>query len=177
MFLKNYYKNLGMFHANNKAGVLFTAPDGSEKEVWHYESYSKDYAVLTLALTKITDLITSYGSYAGVLLGDGNVPPTPSDYRLSGNIITGVVMSASTTATSTEDGVEKTVLYTVTNNNSKAITIGEIGYLVSVYGMTKSGGTSACNVLVERTALDVPITIEPGGVGQITYTLRMNYPT
>ena len=32
-------------------------------------------------------------------------------------------------------------------------------------------------IWVERTVLETPVTIPAGGVGQVTYTIRMNYPT
>lgn len=29
---------------------------------------------------------------------------------------------------------------------------------------------------INRTVFDTPVTIAAGGVGQVTYTIRMNYP-
>lgn len=58
---------------------------------------------------------------------------------------------------------------TITNNNETDITIGEVGIVYQT--------GSSYSVLFERTVLESPITIPAGGVGQVTYTIRMNYPT
>ena len=63
---------------------------------------------------------------------------------------------------------EGSAVLTITNNNATDITIGEVGIVYQ-------GSNTAA--LLERTVLDSPITIPAGGVSQITYTIRMNYPT
>lgn len=124
----------------------------------------------------ISKLRTSYTSYGGVVLGTGNVEPTLNDYKLSGDIITDYTYSCSVKSNSTADGTEIVATYTVTNNQSSAIIIKEIGIICGV-SATSSGSKAEYKVLYERTVLDSPVTIEAGGVGIVTYTIRMNYPT
>lgn len=117
-------------------------------------------------------LRTNYTGYGGVVLGTGTQAPTIDDYCLSGDLISSYTHSASFSNDFDENGAFGTTLFTITNTGTKAFTIGEIG-LIS--GLNSNG--SSYKALLEHTVLETPITIEPGGVGQITYTLRMNYPT
>lgn len=112
------------------------------------------------------------------LFGSGTTPPTMDDYKLEGTVATNCTCSHTIESTISEDGSEgtMTVTYTITNNNDAEITIGEIGIFLEMYWLT---GYSTCTnypYLVERTVLESPITIPAGGVGQVTYTIRMNYP-
>lgn len=119
----------------------------------------------------------------GVVFGDGTVAPSTDDYCLSGNAITGLVKGTNVTiASRLERGdayEEQTCVYTISNTSAKAITIGEIALAGAYY--TGTGTNSAASYrtmpfIIERTVLDSPITIEAGGIGQVTYTIRMNYP-
>lgn len=175
MFLSNFYKIYGMYFTKRFDGVSFTLPDGSIIKGYYYNTTTAPY---NFCLENIVDLSTTYYSN-GVIFGDGTTPPTISDYCLSGNIISGITMSSTRSATCTENAAETSVLYTITNNNTEAITIGEIGYIGynQYYKDSTSTSSNSERLLLERTVLESPITIEAGGVGQITYTLRMNYPT
>lgn len=117
---------------------------------------------------------SDYG--CGVIFGTGTTPPTFNDYRLSGTIISGITTTVSTTnIAAIENGVTLTTVYTITNNNSTAITIGEIGLVGKPYTNTTSTD-EAYKALFERTVLDTPITIESGAVGRVTYTITIQYP-
>ena len=117
------------------------------------------------------------GSESGVILGNGNTPPTLQDYKLSGNLITSYEYSSSVSSLQVEEGIEITATYTITNTGSENMTISEIGMIAPVCsGSTTAADGSYVN-LVERTVLETPVTIPAGGVGQVTYTIRMNYPT
>lgn len=118
-----------------------------------------------------------WGGY-GLLFGTDNTPPTVDDYKLAGDVITNCTYSNTTTSTITEDGSEGTLtnVYTITNNNDAEITIGEIGLYSELCWMTAYKAYTSYPVLLERTALETHITIPAGGVGQITYTIKMNYP-
>lgn len=175
MFLSNYYKILGMYFMNRNDGVSLTTPSGSSVRAYYYNYNTCHY---NFCLDNLRALSTSYSSN-GVIFGDGSTPPSVSDYCLSGNVITGIVSSSTRKATSTENSAENTVLFTITNNNAKAVTISEVGYIgYNQYYTSATGSNSFSDYfLLDRTVLESPITIEPGGVGQVTYTLRMNYPT
>ncbi len=108
-----------------------------------------------------------------ITFGDGNQAPSYDDYCLAGSAVTGISV-AENVVNSCEDGhIERKVVYTITNNNATSVTIGEIGVLANI---SYSSGSSYTKMLVERTALESPLTIEPGGVGQITYTLNASVP-
>lgn len=108
---------------------------------------------------------------AGVFFGDGDVAPTVDDYTLSGNPFTTFDATYTKSAASDNTGQYITVVYTITNTGSAEFTIREVG----LFGDTNN--TSTVAFLVERTVLDTPVTIPAGGVGQVTYTIRFNYPT
>jgi len=130
-----------------------------------------------IAAYHATSNATSYSKTPpGVVFGTGNTPPTVDDYTLSGSFISGLSTSnvtvAETTSKNDDGSMVFTYVYTINNSTGADITIGEIG--IQTYANSSS---YYINVLVERTVLDTPVTIAAGGVGQVTYTIRMNYPT
>ena len=143
-----------------------------------YALFSKAPVIVTTAgadtthengMPNITSLLASLqASYkAGVVLGTGDTAPTLYDYKLAGRVVTGFTYSYTVTSGKDENGSWAKAKYTITNNNTAAVTIKEIGIM---------GGNTVC--LLERTVLEVPITIEGGGgVGQIEYTVRYDVPT
>lgn len=160
MFLLNFYKIIGIASLGNSSGKLVKT-NGTEYNVSQTQALNGIGAVAAL-----NTLITSYSE--GAVFGDGDTPPALEDYKLSGNVITGISATVVVNSVYEANGMTTTATYTVTNNKSASVTIREIGVCTN---------TSSTNyVLVERTVLDTPITIEPGGVGQVTYTIRMNYP-
>jgi hypothetical protein len=102
--------------------------------------------------------ITSEGS---VFFGTGTTPPTYDDYSLSGEIISGLTIT--TSVTNENNGTEITALYTITNTSGADVTIGEIGLFFMKY-------------MIDRTVLETPLTITNGSIGQLTYTIQLNYP-
>lgn len=118
--------------------------------------------------------------YYGVCFGDGTTEPTVEDVCLSGVQHTSI-SKANTLITfnySTEDNGDfvLTAVYTITNTLANDITIAEVG--LAAKGSYFYGGYNYhVPILVEHSLLEIPITIPAGGVGQVTYTIRMNYPT
>lgn len=178
MFTKNWHKAAGAYitNAGSSVAITYTAMDGETVRTVVGNGYSVwcGYNMDDIKCPSMHKLRTSY-TYGGVILGTGNTAPTIDDNTLSGDLVTGYNYSASITKAADENGVKITALYTITNTNSKAITIGEIGLMCCI--CESASGNQTDKALLERTALEVPITIEPGGVGQITYTIRVNYPT
>lgn len=121
---------------------------------------------------------TSQYNY-GVFFGTGNSPANIDDYTFAGDFVTGCVASVVVTREIGDDQTSAivTAVYTITNNNDTTVTIGEMGMFHEVHGRTSSSQYANLGIMIERTALDTPITIEPGGVGQVTYTLNFNFPT
>ena len=114
---------------------------------------------------------------AGVLFGDGDDPEAIDDYKLAGNIIGNITGIARITRDYDSDGSLTTrVVYTITNNNSNAVSIKEIGILGSI-STGSSSSVEKYRCLLERTVLDAPVTIEAGGVGMVEYTLYAELPT
>lgn len=117
-------------------------------------------------------LQTSLSSSGGAIIGTGTTPATIDDYMLAGDMINTFTYSKTVTLTHDDDKTTITALYTITNTGAAAFTIGEIGLMAASYD---NNGTSY-KCLVERTVLDSPVTIEAGGVGQVTYTIEINMP-
>lgn len=116
---------------------------------------------------------TDVDGNGGVIIGTGTTPATIDDYKLAGDMITTFTYSKSVTITHDDDKTTITALYTITNTGSAAFTIGEIGLMAASYSKT----AESYKCLVERTVLDSPVTIEAGGVGQVTYTISAEMPT
>lgn len=172
MFLNNYYHALSTFLADqygfskwkNVYGATLDTRSDSDK--FHFGKNSSTYYIPTLHHIR-----NRYDQYAGVIIGTGTTPPQLEDYKLSGDMITTFSYSAGVTAKEENNGLVFTALYTITNTGTEAFTIGEIA-LMAGFGSDAKQDSKA---LVERTVLDAPVTIPAGGIGQVTYTIRLNY--
>jgi hypothetical protein len=159
--------------SGNSGGLTFTNYDGKSKEYAKYLSSNVPIHLLyALTFSNANTVCTAVASTAGVVFGNGADAVSMDDHELSGNVISTINTTAADVSSHEVGCAEKVMIYTVTNTGSESITISEIGY----YGAVGTGTTSTY-ALLERTLLETPITIEPGGVGQVTYTIRMNYPT
>ena len=175
MFTKNWYKAL--------AGVFFYCYD---KDTYIGVEGTNQYIRTPSSVTRLCEnndgsgypslhkMRTGLNGNGGVVIGTGTKAPAVDDYALDGDVITTYTYSVSLSKKYDGTGAEVTALYTITNTGSKAFTVGEIGLIAE---LGSYGNPTMYKALLERTVLDSPITIDPGGVGQITYTLRMNYPT
>lgn len=117
----------------------------------------------------------------GVVFGNGTDPESIDSYTMSGDILTKYTATCTRTLTYADGQTEIKYDYTITNNEDTDFTISEIGLLGYAYQDYKPSTYSHYyyyyNILFERTLLETPVTIPAGGVGQVSYTLRMNYPT
>ena len=174
MFTRNYYK--GILKIHNPAGVTkYTGLTGVEQTHAGYNDWMNlggSISATTARQAYIKNLQTTLAGNGGTVLGTGTTPPTVDDYALSGELVTGYTYMSSVSNEVHEDGQSITALYTITNNNDQPITIGEVGVIAS---FTKNSA-AAEKALLERTVLDAPITIAAGGVGQLTYTIRLYEP-
>lgn len=174
MFTKNWYKYIASCLNNAAVGTVKTLTGESYSPASYNDAIKLCYKVNSYNTASLHYLRNSLSDYSGPVIGTGTTAPTVDDYFLSGDVITTFTSSVNITTEDTEDGSIITALYTITNTGDSAFTVGEIGLL----GTAKSGQNDPkYRVLFERTVLDSPVTIEPGGVGQVTYTIRMNYPT
>lgn len=197
MFLRNYYKYYSRDHAGlnvsnvhglyiNTGGTVGPALYSSSTTVSH--QYAPSYRKTAMNYVRTYDIKTSVqnsstsnlnGGY-GVVFGSGSTPPTIDDYTLSGDVITGITVSYTTENSVSDDYTSATYskTYTITNNNSEAITIGEIALVGEECWQSQySSNTRYYHgfILYERTVLEEPIVIPAGGVGQVTYTIRKDW--
>ena len=181
MLLDNYYKLIAMSFGKSitRGGspIDFTTLTGATVSMRKHGSHTSSYYdTLGLAFgeTIAGNLTSSYGT----AFGTGTTPPTLSDYTLSGDLITGLSVTTARSVKEDESGVTCSLLHTVVNNNSDEVTIGEVSYIAQVTGFNgTSSNITNCYCLIERAVLDEPVTIPAGGVGQVTYTIRIIYPT
>lgn len=128
---------------------------------------SSDYtcSICTVAtLYNSVEIPPSNFAFAGyqIYLGTGNVTPTTDDYKLSGDLITGLTSQAqSGTATNTSI----TFSAIATNNTNAPVTIKEIG----LGGCNTS--TKACVVLLTRDVLATPVTLNVGDSKMFSVTI------
>ena len=110
----------------------------------------------------------------GVTIGNGTTPATADDYKLESINDTGfsVVTPSGAAITKDDDGVSIFATYAITNTGTEALVISEIGLTGRLYV-----SSSTDSALLDRTVLDTPITINPGEAKNLTYTIRLNYPT
>lgn len=174
MFTRNWYKYIASCLNNDAVGTVKTLTGEGYSPASYNEAIKLCYKVNAYSTASLHYLRNSLSDYAGPVIGTGTTAPTVDDYCLSGDVITTFMASANITKEDTEDGSIITAVYTITNTGDSAFTVGEIGLLSSA----QSGYRDLkYKVLFERTVLDSPVTIEAGGVGVVTYTLRLNYPT
>lgn len=107
----------------------------------------------------------------GTHFGSGTTPATIDDCCLE-NVLNdstlAVTYPSSTSFSELEDCHEYTATFGLTPKKD-AVTISEVGLFF--------GDSSYGVFMADRTVLEEPITINPGETKQLTYTIRMNYPT
>ena len=167
MITRNWYNWWKSQHSRQVITGGAVLQDGNVRDLTYS---SNNNAVIGLALTD--NMVRYRTNEPGIYLGSGTTPATLDDHKMESMITSGLVCSVATSLDDNNDAVNN---ITITNNTNADITIGEVG----------TGGYAYCGqessywnvLLMDRTVLDSPVTIPAGGVGQITYTIRMNYPT
>ena len=167
MLTKNFYSY--MRAKLQKVTAEFTIKNG-EAITYSTDSDNPPFAVMNEWSASV--------NAKGVSFGTGNTPASMSDYTL-GSILGNTQISVTTpSAVSYSRGDtfdEYSVSFGVTNITNEAITISEVGLIANpLYG---GSPTSSSNVyaLVDRTLLDVPVTIPAHETKHIAYTIRFNY--
>lgn len=177
MFTRNYYGILaGKF--SGIAGIPMKTTSGISCYSTAFDTYFDAFydAVKNPAFQ-------TNGSGKVVLFGTGTTAPTMDDYKLESPISSGLTASFIASATTIADGVcTRKYIYTLTNGTTNDITISEIGaFSYAHYATTAANGDTTSNsgstFMLDHTLLDEPVTIPAGGVGQVTYTITMDYPT
>lgn len=111
-----------------------------------------------------TNIVTSKFNFIGceIYLGTGNVTPTIDDYKLSGELITGLKSQEQST---TANNNSITFSAIATNNTESPVTIKEIGL-----GGYNSGNTPFV-VLLTRDVLATPVTLNTGDSKTFSITI------
>lgn len=174
MFTRNWYKAVACLFAINSKSVSFTNVLGTDFSFSSYTDAIAKFGSTTdgYSTPSMLKVRTGLSQNGGVYFGTGTTVPTIDDYTLSGEIITTISWNVNYTTTVNDDGGMFKGVYTITNKGTETITIGEVALMA---GLNGSGTTY--KILLERTVLDSPVTIEPSGVGQVTYTIEFKYPT
>lgn len=111
-----------------------------------------------------TSIPTGSFSFTGckIYLGTGNVTPTIDDYKLSGELVTGLTSQEQYT---TANNNSITFSAIATNNTESPVTIKEIG----LGGYTS--GSIACVILLTRDVLATPVTLNTGDSKTFSITI------
>lgn len=106
--------------------------------------------------------------YASIVVGSDNTPETGESYCLKKVITAGINVALSRSVVDNDDGSHSSiVIANCTNTSTSPITIGEIGMKKYV----QMG--NLYYIYFDRTPLGTPLTIQPGEVGRIVYTITM----
>lgn len=97
-----------------------------------------------------------------IYLGTGNVTPTIDDYKLSGELVTGLTSQQQST---TANNNSITFSAIATNNTESPVTIKEIG--LAGY----RAGTAGFVVLLTRDVLPTPVTLNVGDSKRFSITI------
>lgn len=116
---------------------------------------------------------TSSGGYPYVMFGSGTTPPTANDYTLESPLQKVTYSKGTVVVTETDDKDTYMNCFNITNNNTEAISVSEVGIVVPCpYAGTTSVATKY--MLIERTVFD-PVTIAPGETATIRYEIVVNW--
>lgn len=171
MILNNFKKCVASSGYNNSNGVTVrTFPNGDSYTISGRNSMSSSTGTYMTGLTGIYNFArirpnstTSYSPGSDgveVVVGTGTTPVTTDDYTLA-NIVT-LAQGTPVKTNVIENGAYKGFIISlpITNNTGSALTITEVG--IMSYAYRSNGGSNTIPVLIERTLLDVPVTIEAG---------------
>lgn len=169
MILKQYYDLVKSFILN-KSITIYPNGQAATSVVLISGSDAWDDVGYTLCLRHNFERCTSSTSTNGkILFGSGITPVSENDVWLENQLTTGI--STSITKTVVNDEIVTKYL-TITNTSDSDIVIGEVGYASYHVYVSSTNRPSIC--LLDRTVLAEPITIPPGGVGRIEYSMDFN---
>lgn len=110
----------------------------------------------------------------GIVVGSGTKSVTSADYNLESKIShgdgDGMLHYYETNVGGVYD-TEMEVTRDFKNNGSTDVTISEVGLIVR-FVYKKGGSPGEDMVMIARDLIDPPVTVPPGGVATVKYTLR-----
>lgn len=123
-----------------------------------------------------TNTFTTATATAGISIGRSSDPESEADYNLHDTITSGVNVAITNTIVGCDSPGDPYLRYhlTITNTTDTPITIGEVGYKQVVRAASGPGRNENLDVtvLIDRTVLDVPITLAGRDAGVIVYKLK-----
>lgn len=146
------------------AGTVYSS-SGAYKDTPTLNGLYNNCRICTVdTLYNSVDVPSSSFSFDGahIYLGTGNTAPTIDDYKLSGDLITGLTSQVQNTS-ATNNSI--TFSATATNNTDAPVTIKEIG----LGGYKSASGT--CVVLLTRDVLPTPVTLNVGDSKTFSITI------
>lgn len=120
--------------------------------------------------------MTTASNYEPVRFGSGSTPATVDDYKLESVHTNGLTVVSQTAINQSlkNNVITRQYSYILKNTKSTDVVVGEIGLFYNGYYGSSS---SRSKFMLDRTVLDEPITIAPGGTGTVVYTLTIKVPT
>ena len=126
----------------------------------------------------ITTASATDESKFGVFFGTGSTPATLADYTLANTITSGLsITNMRNLHSHAEDGnggIELTGSFLLQNTTEAEMNIWEMGIVTPVGSGIASSYIQGYPVLMERTVLSEPVTIQPGGAKLVTYRVKLN---
>lgn len=155
--LLNHYTAFLEKHMQGRSATLIK--ENGATGIFVSMEYQSEEALLPLLIHQVGEII----------VGSDNTAETGESYKLGKIITYGVNVALTRSVQDNTDGsCSSIVVANVTNTSSDPITIGEIGLRKGVFF------PSSENVVFDRTPLGTPLTIQPGEVGRIVYTITMS---
>ena len=178
MITNNYKVLLNSFLFNAGGGSLKygkqIVPEDNSSVYTAFTSTSNSSSWITNLLTPVIKTASSNNA-ATISFGSGNQEASASDYALGTPIYLLTQIGSTAHELSIEDGllVVKNII-TVKNPTNDSITIKELGLFVRIPTVATQGGSSTVmkHVLIDRTVLETPITLEPDEAVAITYKIK-----
>lgn len=171
MLTKNFYAHMMSRATHSVVPSVLVAYDGTVCDAGYYQQLTNETTFHEL------NIVRTSAKGSGVTIGAGTTPATADDYKLESIITSGFSFTYPNSAalSTDESGVSYSASYGITNTEDTPLVISEIGLTGYVFSGTDSSQRKY--VLLDRTVLEEPITINRGETKQLTYTIRMNYPT
>lgn len=162
MLTRNYYKQ----QAQNATGVAVKYISYKNGTINANYSNGTSFYTVQFADSDIRPSLLQNNSRGQIVFGNGTAEPTLDDYTISGEMLSALTVQAGTSMIDyLDDGVKATRVIIIQNNTSSNFTISEVAWF---------NQSTPC--LMDRTLLETPLTLAPGGAGQINYTIYFKYP-
>ena len=122
-----------------------------------------------------TETFTNSATLVGISIGTDGTAATENDYNLGATITSGVSATVDKSVTFISNVPTLKYLLTVTNTGAEAITVREVGFKQNLITYVIPGYNPASNapygavVLIDRTVLNEPVTIQPSDAAIIEY--------